>query len=248
LLLAPSVSWHELACPYHRPLALARIPLPSLRLARAEALKTPIGLAILALDRPALESLVVVLVQLVCPILSRPFSRILVWVIMHPRFAALVDTLAPKLDELIAKNPVRYGKLPKNMPEKGVYLFSRGQEHLYVGRSNLLRNQNYRHFGSHRSAAFAFMMARKETSRLEASYKKGVESRDGLMKDGKFADAFAAAKREMKEMDYRYVEEQDQVRQALLESISLSSSRRRSMISERTGVRDFPHLSHPKGR
>ena len=37
------------------------------------------------------------------------------------------------------------------------------------------------------------------------------------MQDQKFAAAFVAAKLKMQEMDYRYVEEQDQVRQALPE-------------------------------
>jgi len=40
---------------------------------------------------------------------------------MDPRFAGLVETLAPKLERLVAMNPLQYGQLPLNMPEKGVY-------------------------------------------------------------------------------------------------------------------------------
>ena len=136
---------------------------------------------------------------------------------MDSRFAGLVETLAPKLETLLAMEPLRFGHLPKAMAQKGVYLFSEGQSHLYVGRSNVLRKRYQRHFRTHRSAAFAFLIARRETDRRTASYKKGDDSRDGLMKNSTFVAAFTAAKQRMRNMDYRYVEEQDQVRQALLE-------------------------------
>jgi hypothetical protein len=136
---------------------------------------------------------------------------------MDSRFAGLVETLAPKLETLLAMEPLRFGQFPKVMAQSGVYLFSEGQNHLYVGRSNVLRKRYQRHFRTHRSAAFAFLIARQETDRRTASYKKGDESREGLMKHSAFAAAFAAAKHRMRDMDYRYVEERDQVRQALLE-------------------------------
>ncbi len=136
---------------------------------------------------------------------------------MDRRFAALVETLAPKLEMLLAMKPLHYGEFPMNMAERGVYLFSKGRRHLYIGRSNVLRKRYHRHFRSHRGAAFAFLMARKETGRTEPSYRKGDDSRDGLMKDKVFSAAFVAAKLSMRDMDYRYVEERDQVRQALLE-------------------------------
>jgi hypothetical protein len=61
------------------------------------------------------------------------------------------------------------------------------------------------------------LIARKESGRLLPSYKRGDDTREGLMKDETFRDAFAAAGLRMRNMDYRYVEEQDQIRQALLE-------------------------------
>ena len=39
---------------------------------------------------------------------------------MDPRFAALTDALAPKLDQLLAMHPLRYGELPLDMPEKAL--------------------------------------------------------------------------------------------------------------------------------
>jgi hypothetical protein len=41
---------------------------------------------------------------------------------MDPKFAALVETLAPKLERLLAMPPLAYGALPRGMPQSGVYL------------------------------------------------------------------------------------------------------------------------------
>ena len=73
---------------------------------------------------------------------------------MDPKFAKLVQTLAPKLDELLAMVPRRHGNIPMTLPMKGVYLFSKGKKHLYVGRSNVLRKQFHRHFTHPRGASF----------------------------------------------------------------------------------------------
>jgi hypothetical protein len=139
---------------------------------------------------------------------------------MDSKFADLVETLAPKLGELLAMNPLRHGQLPMNMPKSGVYLFSESGQPMYVGRSNDLRARYGRHCrpgATHRQAAFAFQLARKATGRTLAAYRAGEGSRAGLMLDPKFAAAFTAAKAKIRNMDYRYVEEVDQNRQALLE-------------------------------
>lgn len=139
---------------------------------------------------------------------------------MDPKFAALVETLAPKLECLLSVPPLRYGKLPLDMPDSGVYLYTENGRHLYVGRSNVLRHRYGRHCrpgATHRQAAFAFQLAREKTGRTKASYKVGEASREGLMGDPAFAAGFAEAKERIRAMDYRYVEEADQNRQALLE-------------------------------
>jgi hypothetical protein len=137
---------------------------------------------------------------------------------MDPKFTALVEHLAPKLARLRGMEPLRYGLLPRNMPRSGVYLFTEGGRHLYVGRSNDLRGRHGRHCrpgATYRQAAFAFQLARETTSRAIAAYR--ADSRAGLMLDPAFAAAFTAAKQRIRAMDYRYVEETDQTRQALLE-------------------------------
>jgi hypothetical protein len=139
---------------------------------------------------------------------------------MDARFAAMVETLAPKLDRLRAMSPLTNGKLPLNMPKSGVYLFTEFGRHLYVGRSNLLRARYGRHCragATYRQTAFAFQLAREATGRTAASYRPGEDSRAGLMLDPVFAQAFAAAKQRIRNMEYRYVEETDQNSQALLE-------------------------------
>lgn len=55
---------------------------------------------------------------------------------MDPKFRALVESLEPKYLTLLAMEPVRFGSLPPTMPERGIYLFSEGGRHLYVGRTN----------------------------------------------------------------------------------------------------------------
>ena len=137
---------------------------------------------------------------------------------MDPKFAALVETLAPKLQALLDMKPLRHGAIPKTLPERGVYLFSLDGKPLYVGRSNVLRKRFHRHFTNPRGAAFAFLLARKQTGHTQRSYKKGSGlTRAELMKDPDFKAAFDSARSSMKAMDYRCVEEADPTKQALLE-------------------------------
>jgi len=139
---------------------------------------------------------------------------------MHEAFANLIEGLHPKHEQLRRMTPCRGGALPKIMPKQGVYLFSEGAEHLYVGRSNNIRGRYGRHCNpgaTYRMAAFAFKLAREMTGRMIASYKPGADSRSGLMLDPEFVAAFKEAKARIRRMDFRFVEETDQNAQALLE-------------------------------
>jgi len=100
--------------------------------------------------------------------------------------------------------PLAYGALPRDMPRSGVYLFTENGKHLYVGRSNVLRKRHGRHCrpgATHRQAAFAFLLAREKTGRINPSYKAGAESRDGLMESPEFRTAFEAAKARIRSME-----------------------------------------------
>ena len=138
---------------------------------------------------------------------------------MNQHFAEVVETLDPSFHRLMAMDPVTPISLPKRMPKEGVYLFSEDREHLYVGRSKDIRGRIGRHClpgATHRMAAFAFRLARETTGRLDASYKQEGSRRE-LMQDPAFRAAFDQAKTRIREMDVRFVEEADPVRQALLE-------------------------------
>ena len=138
---------------------------------------------------------------------------------VNERFKRLVDTLEPRLAELLAMTPVTYGDLPRDLPKRAVYLFSEGDDHLYVGRTNNLRNRLRGHCAPssrHFSAAFAFELARETTGVLNAAYKQ-EGSRAHLDEDPLFKPVFAAARIRISQMDLRFVEEPDPIRQALLE-------------------------------
>ena len=138
---------------------------------------------------------------------------------MDPGFVELIDSLEPKYRVLVAMPPVRYATLPRNLPRRGIYLFSEDSNHLYVGRTNRLRERLRGHCipsAMHFTATFGFRIARKATGRSKASYSKSG-SRAELMKDAGFMASFEHAKRRIAEMDIRFVEELDSTRQALLE-------------------------------
>lgn len=140
---------------------------------------------------------------------------------MNSNFAALIERLQPRFEQLMAMDPVRDCQFNGPVPEQGVYLFSEpGNCHLYVGRSRKIRRRYGGHCNpgaNHNTAVFAFQLAREATDRVEASYQAGPDSREGLMKDTEFLAAFDKAKARIRGMDFRFVEEPHPTRQCLLE-------------------------------
>jgi hypothetical protein len=121
--------------------------------------------------------------------------------------------LAPKLEALA------YVSKPARLPVSGVYLFSEGNAPLYVGRTNHLSQRlgNHCRAGSKANqSSFAFRLAREAAGITEAAY-SGDETRQALMMRPDFVAGFAAAKARLNQMQIRFVEERDQVQQALLE-------------------------------
>ena len=138
---------------------------------------------------------------------------------MDPKFKSLVESLEPKYQALVGMAPVKYGAHSREIPIRGIYLFSEENNHLYVGRTNRMRERLRGHCvpsASHFTATFAFRIARKTTGRIAASYSRSG-SRVDLLNDVAFASAFKTAKRRIALMDLRYVEEPNPTRQALLE-------------------------------
>lgn len=138
---------------------------------------------------------------------------------MNKRFANLIESLHPSLAALLAMKPVTSATLPRSTPRSGIYLFSERRKHLYVGRSNRLsdRVRNHGKDASRQNvASFAFLIARRDTGNHQATY-TAAGSREALVAEPMFAAAFLEAKRRISRMSVRYVEETDQLRQALLE-------------------------------
>ena len=138
---------------------------------------------------------------------------------MNERFAGVIESLHPSFEKLLHMAPVTTTTLPRGMPSSGVYLFTEGTHHLYVGRSNRMRSRIRRHgvaTAKHNVAAFAFRIAREATGNTQASYKP-EGSRKDLVQQPVFARAFSEAKARIRTMEVRFVEETDQLRQALLE-------------------------------
>jgi len=138
---------------------------------------------------------------------------------VHEAFRKYVDALRPAFERLITMPPVKISMLSKRLPTDCVYLFSEGDQHLYVGRTNNFRNRMRQHSipaAQHNQAVFAFRLARLATGRTEVAY-SALRGRVALAAEPEFAIAFTAAKARVRQMDLRFVEEVDPIRQALLE-------------------------------
>lgn len=140
---------------------------------------------------------------------------------MDARFSPYLSQLDSKLQALLAMAPHSPLDLPPDMPKRGVYLLTEGKRHLYVGRSNTLRKRICNHgrkSARENVAVFAFRLAREVTGRIKAVYKSGTGgTRKELMLYPTFVASFDAAKDRIRSMEARFIEEEDAVRQALLE-------------------------------
>ncbi|MGO9599652.1 MAG: GIY-YIG nuclease family protein [Isosphaeraceae bacterium] len=136
---------------------------------------------------------------------------------MDEKFRSIVEALQPKLDELLGMVPIRPDPLPAGVPLRGVYLLSERERHLYVGRSNKIPIRLRDHCGgTHKKAAFAFKLAREATGCTNPTYQRSG-SRDELMTRVEFVAAFQEAQARTRILDLRYVQEDDPLKQCLLE-------------------------------
>lgn len=112
--------------------------------------------------------------------------------------------------------PVAARTILKDTSAGGVYLFSDGSTHLYVGRTKrpiAVRIRN--HFNTALDCPFAWLLAREATGK-KATYKRDG-SRKALLADPTFMAEYERAKNQIREMSVRYVHESDPTSQALLE-------------------------------
>ena len=138
---------------------------------------------------------------------------------MNENFKDFIESLDPSFQRLMAMETVSISSLPSNMPRAGIYLFTEDGKHLYVGRTNRLKQrlqQHCRPSSKHNIAPFAFRLARNATGNTQASYRQ-IGSRDELANRPDFQKAFNYAKSRIKKMEIHFVEEAEPMRQALLE-------------------------------
>lgn len=139
---------------------------------------------------------------------------------MNETFRLHVEALHPAYERLIASTPFKFSELSKQaLPLRGIYLLTEAGRHLYVGRSDSIRERLKNHCASsatHHKATFAFRLAREAYGVPKATYKP-EGSRAHLMTQEHFRAAFDAQKARLREVDIRVVEEADPNRQALLE-------------------------------
>ncbi|HEX4158011.1 MAG TPA: GIY-YIG nuclease family protein [Rhizomicrobium sp.] len=138
---------------------------------------------------------------------------------LDQRFAVAISGLHTRLEQLLQSRSFTYLEKPVRLPTSVVYLFSENGTPLYVGRTNNFSQRlgNHCRAGSKANqSSFAFKLAREAAGITEAAY-TGDATRDALMMRPEFLAGFTAAKKRLNVMQIRFVEECDQVQQALLE-------------------------------
>jgi hypothetical protein len=138
---------------------------------------------------------------------------------LDAKSAAAISTLHEGLQNLLRCEPFTFSTKPQRLPVSAVYLFTEESTPLYVGRTDHFGQRLGNHCrpssGANQSV-FAFKLAREAAGLTEAMY-TGPNTRARLMKNPAFIGGFKAAKQRLNAMQIRFVEEQDQIRQALLE-------------------------------
>lgn len=133
-------------------------------------------------------------------------------------FARQLEMAEASFRHLVARPLVRMGQHRSTTPKRaGVYVIVEQNRAIYVGRTRDLRRRLNDHLSSSVSkAALAVRMARCDTG-LRASYKREHSARHLLKTNEAFRRAFDSATERIRAMRVRYVIEEDDVRQALLE-------------------------------
>ena len=137
--------------------------------------------------------------------------------IMDAKFTALIDGLHKKYEMLISMVPVTVDTTPSDCPVGGIYLFSEHGKPLYAGRTKRsIKKRLQGHVSTAKDCPFAWHLARDITGIKKATYKP-EGSREDLLSQPAFKQAYEEAKRRIRTMDVRFVGETDPLRQALLE-------------------------------
>jgi hypothetical protein len=150
--------------------------------------------------------------------------------IISKDFGEAISNLDASFRKLLQCEPFTFNSRPQKLPFSVVYLFSNDGQPIYVGRSNKFRQRLGNHCleGSQpNQASLAFRLACEDIQHTRKKYQRGSSPFDALKTVPDLADAFVIRKKYLKEITIQYVEEEDQVRQSLLEmyaAISLKAA------------------------
>src|SRR4051812_24758599 len=127
---------------------------------------------------------------------------------MHPAFARRMTIVAARFDELMACPSFTRDDIPASAKAGGVYLFSEGETHLYIGRSKNIQKRLLLHSRPGVvDAPFAFRRARYITGKGPSYKKEG--SRLRLLEDDVFFAIYQEQKLWIAALSIRFVLEAD---------------------------------------
>ena len=137
----------------------------------------------------------------------------------HNQFLSWIAPFEEKLREMESAPPLRYPIGEASLPQRGIYIFFEGDQALYVGRSNTIRQRLRQHqidSSGTNAASFAVILVR-EKLKAPRTYHILRTSPEHAFNHPDFGTEFALAKQRIRAMTIRVIEETDPTLQALLE-------------------------------
>jgi len=134
---------------------------------------------------------------------------------MDEKFLNTINLLPVKLEQLKKTNAITAKDL-SNVPKKGVYIFWEENKAIYVGRTDNMKRRLTEHgrkSSKHNDASFAFKIAKTKAALLGIN----TGTRKELEKNPQFSILFSEAKRQVSEMEIKFIEIEEPLDQALFE-------------------------------
>ena len=144
---------------------------------------------------------------------------------MNDAFASAIKEIKPTYRDLVKSEPFRVDNPPssvtgagKKHPVAGVYILYEGPDRpLYVGRTRDLRRRLSDHGSSSVTRATLTVKMARIAAGKGTNYKTDRKAQTLYDEDSTFRTEFDKARARIRAMQVRYVKEDDDVRQALLE-------------------------------
>jgi predicted GIY-YIG superfamily endonuclease len=138
---------------------------------------------------------------------------------MNEKFKNIIDKMPLLLQSLLRQPPIiidEIGITP--VPQMGVYVLFEGDNPIYVGRSNRMKQRLKEHSqrsSDHWSATLAMRIAKQEYFSAQKEGRR--RTNEQLMRNSVFREKFEAAKSRIAKTRIRFIEIEDQVEQTIFE-------------------------------